>query len=75
MVDLSKNPNNIIVLWSNDFPQTIKDQIRKIGIKVFDEMVKNGIDPHYWKAKKSGHWNHYAHQAIGEYLSDELIQY
>lgn len=38
-------------------------------------LVKNGYDPHYWKAtKKRGHWNHEAHQAVGKFIAEKLAK-
>ena len=38
-----------------------------------DSLRTAGIDPNYWKSSsRSGHWNHHAHRAIGNYLASEM---
>jgi len=54
-----------------------KNYLQYIDLRdTLDILVKSGHDPHYWKAtKKLGHWNHEAHQAVGEFLADELMKF
>jgi hypothetical protein len=40
---------------------------------VLDNLRAAGINPNYWPAtSRTGHWNHYAHKAIGLYLASEM---
>ena len=61
--------------------QEMVSEIRRHTINYIDlqdtlyYMKENQVDPYYWKAtKKTGHWNHQAHKAVGEYLAKSLYQ-
>ena len=76
---LAKDPKVMLVL-KGSFPDSVKSYIQNTGIKTIDinipldSMIKAGSDPNYWKvSKRSGHWNHDAHMAIGNYLSAKTI--
>lgn len=79
--ELSLSRNTIIVNRDFDVLDSIKlSLIENYNIKYIDltdtlfVLKNNGIHPYYWKAtKKSGHWNQQAHEAIGIYLSDQLL--
>lgn len=66
----------IINRESKALPSEFIDLIKLENISFVDlslplkNLQNKGIKPNYWKVtNKYGHWNHYAHQTIGNYLS------
>ena len=61
------------------FSADIMSIIREKGIHplntedTLEVLVHQGIDPQYWEATgRRGHWNHQAHEIIGQYLANQL---
>lgn len=77
---LAKDPKVVLVL-KGAFPDSVTTYIQNTGIKTIniniplDSMTKAGSDPNYWAvSRRNGHWNHAAHMAIGNFLSQETTQ-
>ena len=79
--EIIKNRNNIIVFNPRDrtvLPKEISDMVPSAQLidlsRPLDSLLSIGIDPNYWKvAKTEGHWNHYGHEAVGDYLSNWFL--
>ena len=63
------------------FPDSAARVINNLNVKTFsmndtlDVLRQNGIKTNYWKATNQyDHWNHYAHRAVGMYLSKRLCK-
>jgi hypothetical protein len=78
--DLAKETETcIIFVVKNQLDVTLKSDILDQHLTLFDatsvldEMREDGVDPYYWRATSQlGHWNSFAHKAIGLYLASEL---
>jgi hypothetical protein len=80
LIEFSDRDSKLIVVKSDEIPihselQGIFDANR---IPVIDleaplqSLEDAGTDPYFWNVtRKHGHWNHEAHQAIGNYLAHE----
>lgn len=69
----------IIFIVKNGLIDTIRDDIQNAHLTLLDptndlnDLRLKNINPYYWPAtSQSGHWNYFAHKAIGLYLASEL---
>jgi hypothetical protein len=60
-------------------PETFVDFLKANDVLYFDpgakldSLAQAGIDPNYWAGSQSrGHWNHYAHRVIGDFLVEKM---
>lgn len=83
MRDLKKanrgGTGHMVVIVNMGMSPAAIDAIRNLDLIVLDpipaleQMERNGINPHYWKATgKIGHWNHAANETVGRYLAREV---
>ena len=79
LAQLAKRPETVVVLSGPTSPDYV-DAIRAQGIRVLDlnpvfaALAARGTDPYFWPVTgERGHWNHAAHQAIGESLGESLL--
>jgi lysophospholipase L1-like esterase len=78
--NMNKNGNTLnIFVKSEQYSEHYDRIIRNSNIPVFDlfsefeRCRKNGENIDYWKATNvSGHWNHYGHEVVAEFLFDSL---
>ena len=78
MKELARDPRNILVI-KNELTPEVADLVDEAGIPALDlsetltDLEAEGVDPFYWPVSgKRGHWNQYAHAAIGHYLAREI---
>jgi hypothetical protein len=69
-----------VVVCRDGLPEEFVECVKDAGIVYIDpsgeleELVESGIDPHYWEGSRAiGHWNHYAHKAVGEYVAEKMM--
>lgn len=74
-----RGPTKYIIVCRDDLPESFVRYVRENGITYFDpsdeldELVRSGIDPHYWKGSQTtGHWNQYAHRVVGDFLIEKM---
>lgn len=79
----SLDPTRVIIINrdSEKLPDEFIDLCQENGLRYFDlsksinNMKTNGINPNEWKvSNKTGHWNHQAHQVIGQELASFLCE-
>ncbi len=68
-----------IVVSRDPLPESFVESVKGNGILYFDgaavldSLAQAGIDPRYWEGtRRRGHWNQYAHKAIGDFLADKM---
>jgi hypothetical protein len=75
----ARGPSTSIIVVRDGLPDTFLEFARSQGVLCLDptpdldSLAATGIDPHYWKgSQRNGHWNHYAHRVVADFLSQEL---
>jgi hypothetical protein len=80
LLDLSSQKNIFLVLMKN-ITKSQKNWLDQKNIKTINlgiplsDLKNGGLDPYYWNVTNmKGHWNHYGHKAIGDFIADEIIE-
>lgn len=73
IVSIASNKANRL---TEDYTELIKEYGIEILFldEVYNELENKGVDPFFWAAtNQRGHWNYEAHNAIGKFLSKNLL--
>ena len=79
LVRINGTITKVIFVIKRPIPEDIQRMICSRGIDCLDpsdqldDLRAIGVDPFYWQgSQRYGHWNHKAHQVIGNFLSAEI---